>query len=304
MIKLSSPSIYQKSLASIARCYPFLSGAASIPNSRAFRWISGSPNVADWAPTPGGEIFARLNDFVGRAVFFAGDLDPKLSLIVRRLLKRGDTVFDIGANIGIMTLQFSDYVGETGVVHSFEPNPDVMKLLASAVTRKAASNVLLNEIALGRKSDVLTLSAPEGNVGAGSLVRGSEWSDAKSYLVSVKTLDEYVAERSIKTIDLIKIDVEGGELDLFIGARHVLEEIEPRAVLFEDNDRNGERTSPAMTLLAELGYGFISVEKSMLTLKLSIFDPDKEKVSGHDFVAAKRGPLFKRLCETLGLDRS
>jgi FkbM family methyltransferase len=237
---------------------------------------------------------------VGRAVFFTGDLDPKLTLIARRLLRKGDTVFDIGANIGVMTLQFSDHVGELGSVHSFEPNPDVMRLLKSAVARKAAANVLLNEIAFGRKTDVLTLSAPEGNVGAGSLVRGSEWKDAKVYRVSVTTLDEYVVQRGIKNIDLIKVDVEGGERDVFVGARHVLENIPPRAILFEDNDRNTDEMSPAMTLLAQFGYGFISIPKSVLKIRFKIFDPDREKVSGHDFIAAKKGPIFQSLCETLG----
>src|SRR5258705_75825 len=108
------PTLYQHSLAAITRRYPFLSGAATLSNSPAFSRFSGSNNTEGWCPTPGGEIYARLNDYVGRAVFFSGDLDRKLTSVARQLIQKGDTVFDIGANIGVMTLQFADLVGSLG----------------------------------------------------------------------------------------------------------------------------------------------------------------------------------------------
>jgi FkbM family methyltransferase len=294
-----SPSLYQHALAAITRRYPFLSGTALIPNSLTFTRISGSKNAEGWTSTPGGEIYARLNDYVGRAVFFFGDLDPKLTSVAKRLIRNGDTVLDIGANIGLMTLQFVDLVGPGGSVHSFEPNPDVLTLLAAAVNRKGANNVTLNEVALGDKPGVLNLSAPQANVGAGSIVRGSDWVHAQIYPVQVMRLDDYVSQQGIDAVDIIKIDVEGAEATVFEGARNLLQNNPPRAILFEDNEREENKISPAMGKLIDFGYGFIALPKSLLGLKPRILDPAKEPIIGHDFIAAKLGSHLQDLCSQL-----
>jgi FkbM family methyltransferase len=296
------PTLYQHALALITRRYPFLSGAASIPNSRTFGRISGSRNVEGWSRTPGGEIYARLDDFIGRAVFFSGDLDPKLTSLARQLIRHNDTVFDIGANIGVMTLQFSDLAGPGGRVHAFEPNPENMKLLHAATSRKRTMNVVLNEIALGREPDVLTLRSPQGNAGAGSLIRGADWSDTSTYQVNVIRLDDYIVTKKIEKVDVIKIDVEGAEADVFEGAGNLLRNNPPRAIIFEDNDREENAISPAMSKLLEFGYGFIALPKNMLKLKPMKIDPAKERIVGHDFIAAKLGLGFQSLCGTLRIE--
>ncbi|HVR56223.1 MAG TPA: FkbM family methyltransferase [Pseudolabrys sp.] len=145
------PSLYQHFLATLFRQNPFFRGTASIPNHHIFKKISGQQRRADWTRTPGGEIFASEDDFIGRAAFFSGDLDPKLTWIAKKLLKPGDIVFDVGTNIGILTLLFSDLIGASGRVHAFEPNPMVMGKLRSAIERKRVKNVELNEVALGRR---------------------------------------------------------------------------------------------------------------------------------------------------------
>jgi FkbM family methyltransferase len=299
------PTPYQHALALITRRYPFLSGAASIPNSRFFSRISGPQNVEGWSQTPGGEIYARLNDFIGRAVFFSGDLDPKLTSVARRLIRKDDIVFDIGANIGVMTLQFSDLAGPSGQVSAFEPNPEAMKLLRAATNRKRATNVVLNEIAFGREPDVLTLTCPQGNVGAGTLrgVTGrAGWSDANTYQVNVVRLDDYIVTKKIKKVDVIKIDVEEAEADVFEGAEDLLRNNPPRAIIFEDNDRDENAISPAIRKLMEFGYGFIALPKKMLKLKPIKIDPTKERIVAHDFIATKLGSGFQSLCGDLGVE--
>src|SRR5258708_9293617 len=145
------PSSYQRGLGAALRLYPFYSGSAFIPNHPFFKKIAGPKEREGWACTPGGDIYVSLTDYIGRAAFFLGDLDPKLTWIARKLIKRGDTVFDLGANLGILTLLFSDLVGESGSVHAFEPNPAIMHKLRSAVLRKGVGNITLNDLAIGQE---------------------------------------------------------------------------------------------------------------------------------------------------------
>jgi FkbM family methyltransferase len=292
-----SPSAYQRGLAKLTRFYPFYSGAASLANSKCFKKLSGSGGVA-WAPTPGGDVRAYLNDFVGRTAFFIGDLDPKITWVAQRILKPGDTAFDVGANIGIVTLLFSKLVGSKGgSVHAFEPNPIVMRFLGAAISRARATNIVANELAIGSQAATLTLKVEAGNFGSGSLVRGQMWKDYSTHNVPIITLDEYVSSRSIRTIDLIKIDIEGGELELFRGASHVLNHIQPRAIIFEDNASDGPSQSPVIELLRSLDYKILSLPKALLRMNATIFNSTDN--SGHDFVAAKSGRAFDDLCKSL-----
>jgi FkbM family methyltransferase len=291
------PSTYQHAVAALTRLYPFYSGAASLPNRLFFKRISGLSGEA-WAKTPGGEVYAKLNDFVGRAAFFCGDIDPKLTWVARRVLRPGDTAFDIGANIGIMTLLFSRIVGPSGSVHAFEPNPVVMRALHRAVTRSGAPNVILNELAVGSEKTTLTLRVAEGNDGSGSLARSHEWGSTHTHEVAVTTIDDYVGQHQIKSIGLMKIDIEGFELELFKGGSDLLKKIQPRAIVFEDNAAPPDTASPVIDFLRSHDYELLSLPKALLRMTARKFSSN-DTAGGHDFVAAKRGRPFDDLCRLL-----
>jgi FkbM family methyltransferase len=291
------PSPYQRALAAAFRLYPFYSGTASIANHPLFKKISGPTDREDWATTPGGEIYASLGDYIGRVAFFFGDLDPKLTWIATKLIKRGDTVLDIGANLGILTLHFADLVGEYGRVHAFEPNPIVMHKLRSAVARKGTSNVNLNEIALGQEAGFITLKIPRENHGEGSIVKWRSDPDVPGTDVALMRLDDYVSENRIDRIDFLKIDVEGAELEVFRGARMVLEKIQPNIILFEHGSRRGGPTA-AMQMLASFGYQFLSVSKGFFKVNPTIIR-NNANIQGWDMVAAKIGNSFQSTCDLL-----
>jgi len=79
----------------ITRKYPFYSGCGTIANSHLMDMIA-PPSRFGWARSIGGEVLVPLDDLVGRALYFFGDLDPKVTWVIRRLLEPGDIALDIG----------------------------------------------------------------------------------------------------------------------------------------------------------------------------------------------------------------
>ena len=106
------PNIRQKITSFVTKRYPFYSGCGTLANSKIVKFFSGSQNATVWSRVPGGEVLADLNDYVGRSAFFVGDLDRKITWVCKQIVREGDTVLDIGANIGMVTVLLSDLVGE------------------------------------------------------------------------------------------------------------------------------------------------------------------------------------------------
>jgi len=95
------------------------------------------------------------------------------------------------------------------------------------------------------------------NAGAASLIRNRDLMDY-AVTVLVRTLSEIINEQGIKSIRLIKIDVEGFETEVFKGGQEVLSTIRPEAILFELNEKleGSVRDQPVIKLLSDFGYGF------------------------------------------------
>ena len=99
----SVPGTRQILLAALTRRYPLYSGGIRFANHALVRRLGGTSDELVWARVKGGEVLAGLNDLVGRTAFYTGDLDRKISWVCGRIARPGDTVLDIGANIGIVT---------------------------------------------------------------------------------------------------------------------------------------------------------------------------------------------------------
>jgi FkbM family methyltransferase len=288
-------------LASLTRMYPFFSGRGLLANHRLMRVLlpASSENFV-WTKSPGGEVQVSLKDHVGRSVFLFGDLDPKITWILKRLLKPGDRVLDIGANIGLLSLWMSKLVGPRGIVHAFEPNPVLCGILQSTLARNRSKNIKLHPIALGGSEGRMELHVPTGNFGAASLVRKAACSE-QIHTVPVVRLDEIMFRESETRIALIKLDVEGFELEVLKGARRVLQEVRPSAILFESNEpSNRDEMPPVMRLLHECGYEFLAIPRCLIRMRTKLVNfGQPNTIIGHDFVAAPRGEAFAKACRQL-----
>jgi FkbM family methyltransferase len=295
-------------VARITRRYPFYSGCTRIANARWVERLAGRSAELAWARLDTGpEIQVPLDDFVGRTIYYVGDLDRKLSWICRRIVRPGDTVLDIGANLGVLTLTLSRLVGPTGRVHAFEPNPRMVELLTRSIGRNRCVNVRLYPIALGSKPGELSLWVPRGTAGDASLVRRFP-PDGFALSVPVRRLDDVAVDAGLGPIRLIKIDTEGFEPEVLQGARDLLAARSCDAILFELNEHQGRLGDhPTFALLAELGYVFLRIPRRLWSMRLETLDPwdDRERIANGyadvlDFLAVLRGAPYAEIARRVG----
>jgi FkbM family methyltransferase len=149
-----------------------------------------------------------------------------LNAAYTRLLKAGDCVIDIGAHSGFHTEHFLALVGPAGKVVAFEPQPNMVLTLKNRFA--TALNLQIAEVALSNTQGKIefnqVLNALEES---GIRQRHYNISDPiiKKIQVRVDTLDRYCAD--LKTVDYIKIDVEGAEIDCLRGAVSILQQHRP-----------------------------------------------------------------------------
>jgi FkbM family methyltransferase len=122
------------------------------------------------------------------------------------LIKAGETVIDIGANVGHYTLLLSRCVADEGLVIAFEPIGSTFDLLASNITKANAKNVTLINAAVGKKADLIHFTIPDGNP-----YLAHESDDGEIASLSVRLADILPADR---LVSLIKIDAEGADAEI------------------------------------------------------------------------------------------
>jgi FkbM family methyltransferase len=134
-------------------------------------------------------------------------------------------VMDVGANIGITTVMASRAV-PAGRVFAFEPGPTAFACLSATVAANALGNCAIHNVGLGASAGELPFT--ETDFLAGSYVGGGAGAGPK---VRIRTLDVLAAEAGIQRLDLVKIDVEGFELDVLRGAAEAIARFRPRFVM-------------------------------------------------------------------------
>ncbi len=284
----------------LLHAYPLLTGCGRLANSRSMRWLDGPDRVVTSRLRNRDRILVPASDFVGRAITYFGDLDPKISRILRRLLRPGDTVLDVGANVGVIALQASRLVGESGTVHAFEPQPNLASLLRQSAALNGLSNLRVHEMALGAEQGTLSLWVPDGNAGAASLVRRG--SSGRSISVPVRTVDEVMEELAAKHVRLIKMDVEGFEGDVLAGARGVLAAHPADVIVYEllGSEAFAERSTTR--LLDDLGYRFYVIGRQPWRIGLEPVSAGWQgPLRGHDVVAVHAGSAFGEVANRLRL---
>jgi FkbM family methyltransferase len=186
--------------------------------------------------------------------------EPDLK-VVRHLVKLGDHVIDIGANIGIYTKALSELVGKEGRVYSIEPFPTTFQILCSNINKLHLENVEPLNVAISDSEGVLTMEIPRDHSGAEShylahiICNGMATNKAETAKVRASTID-FILGRFPEKITFIKCDVEGHELTCLKGAQKFLTQSQP-AWLIEVSGDPDDVNSPAhhvFEILLNKGY--------------------------------------------------
>jgi FkbM family methyltransferase len=231
--------------------------------------------------TWGGRLFVPSDDLSLMPELVAyGTYDKPFTAFVQRHLEPGDTVIDAGAHIGLFTLLFAYQVWEHGRVIAYEPNPRTLEFLRDNVTLSWLSDRV--EI-VPKAAGAATSSAPflaAGRFTMSSSLRPVEdqlssddrRENIESIEVEVEPLDVHLGQFS--RIDLIKVDVEGAEDQVFAGMERLLASGVVRRVTFEvSRDLMGDEWEPFNERLRRLerdGWAFFTISEAGLPEPLSL----------------------------------
>jgi FkbM family methyltransferase len=174
-------------------------------------------------------------------------------------LRPGGVFVDVGANTGYFSILAGFLVGSSGRVVAFEPNAEVRARLERHIVLNALQDhVIVSDVAVGgREQDAASfyLSCCAGNDGLSSLSRSAAAFHTGALraeitaTVRVRTFDAFAEQLGLGRIDLMKVDVEGAEHDVFAGMSRTLAACPPRQIVCET-----PRGSDTERLLAGYGY--------------------------------------------------
>jgi FkbM family methyltransferase len=156
------------------------------------------------------------------------EFEPDNIAILRLLCDEDSRVLDVGANIGMTALAFSQICPQ-GQIAAIEPVPRTFRYLQRNVTEAGARNLKIFNFALGSSAGTVLMQGHPSNF-ACSFVADNYTipaSDHFSCEVPVKRLDDTFSELSLDRLDFMKVDVEGFELEVFAGAREILNTYKP-----------------------------------------------------------------------------
>jgi FkbM family methyltransferase len=190
-------------------------------------------------------MYLRHDRYVGRSLQEYGELSEGEVELFRSILRPGDVAIDVGANLGAHTIPMARLVGPTGFVFAVEPQRILFNILCGNIALNELVNVKAFPFALGREPGAIRVIpvdyGAEGNFGGVAL------GGTQGEVVPVVTLDQV----GLPKARLIKIDVEGMELDVLLGAKEIL--ARDRPVLYVENDRPEKSEALVAQLIAD-GY--------------------------------------------------
>jgi len=158
----------------------------------------------------GARLLCDLGDMVPQRIYYSGVWEPDISRMIASRLARGDTMIDVGANVGYFSLLASHLTGPTGRVFAIEPWPATVKILRQNIRLNDITNIEVVDQAVAARKENVTLASDSGrNSGAVSQLTTSP--ALMQLTVKAAPLIELVGIEALRQAKVIKIDIEGAE---------------------------------------------------------------------------------------------
>lgn len=202
---------------------------------------------------------------------------------IQPLIGKQSVVFDVGANMGVVCHWFAERCAH---VYAFEPHPGNISTLQSQMKLRNSSNITLHHYALGKEETQMQLHV-KGFHGHHSLGDVDNSPTVDKILVDVRTMDSVFAELNLDRIHFLKIDVEGFESDVLLGASLLLAQKKIDYVLFELQEtllQSIQRTSQEVfQILFDSGYQIIDLNGQIMK------QDSNQQIPNGDYLACING---------------
>lgn len=206
----------------------------------------------------------KLDAFIHKGYWYHGKNREKIQMDnFKKLISEGDTVFELGAHIGYISVYFSQLAGTSGKVFVFEPGVNNLPYVRENIANSKIKNVQLVEKAVSDNNGTATFYLENITGQSNSLVKdyrvtkkihSKTFVEMKKNEVQVETIriDDFVQMNNITRIDFIKIDIEGAEYLAIKGMPNVLAILKPTMMI-----EVTENHEALFNLLKDNGYFFI-----------------------------------------------
>jgi len=182
----------------------------------------------DFIEIDGHKLF--LDKLDSLELFLHGSHEEFETETVKKIIKKGDIVLDVGANIGYYTLIFAKLVGKDGIVFAFEPEPTNFDLLKKNVTINGYKNVILIRKALSDRTGKTKLFLSEVHLGDHRIIDPKE--TRNSIEIDTITGEDYFRDLN-KKINFIKMDIQGAEILALRGMSSLLQKMNEIKIMIE-----------------------------------------------------------------------
>ena len=239
----------------------------------------------------------KLDAFVHKGYWYHGKNREKIQMEqFSRIIREGDTVFELGAHIGYISLYFSKLAGETGKVYVFEPGANNLPYTRKNLAASKIKNIELVEKAVSDTNGKATFYLENITGQSNSLVKdyrvtkkihSKTFTDLKKKEVEVETIriDDFILQNNIAKVDFVKIDIEGAEYLAIKGMPNLLSTKKPTMMI-----EVTENHEALFELLKSYGYEFVDEYSKMVTERKAFY--------GNLFcVHTSNQPLIQRLLE-------
>jgi FkbM family methyltransferase len=190
-----------------------------------------------------------------------GTNEPSVQAALTDLLQPGHVLYDVGANVGFLTLVGATLVGPAGAVCAFEPDLANAHLVRENALRNGLSQVLVVARAVGAATGAAQLQLAD-YAGGHALVGSGEPPDLRGLVpVEAVSLDDFVAQPGVRPPDVVKVDVEGGEAAVLDGMAAVLATTRPVLLIELDDADEAEHDVKLAEVRSRLDRAGYSMER-------------------------------------------
>jgi FkbM family methyltransferase len=202
-------------------------------------------------------IYTSADNYIEWTILSTGTYEDEINKLIKISLNQGDIALDIGGNIGLQSIRMSKSVGEHGKVFAFEPLAHLQEKFSRNIKLNKAGNIKLFPYALSNVECEADFHINKGNWNQGTFNISNNQEGTEVQHVIIKIGDDIPDIKALKTIDLVKIDVEGFEYQVLLGLKQTISKHKPRIIFEYDSNywqENGQSINECFNLLSSLNY--------------------------------------------------